>query len=242
MTCVIFTVSSFCGTSSGFIKRRLKMKNKWLWELLIQCFTWKSVPPFKVLSNAFIDSGPGWRAHFPLTELGLLPTAQPTQRARNGVKQTPTRFPLSLHRGAEVEKLNLWCKCVLVWAVLAIRTHGNKPSVQCVWASTGADSLAKRKPHFPQSYTAGMCLTARPKILLGRLKVNIFFLHLKKESSCYKHSGGVPAKSVSEDSLLEFSKVSLLLFEVLGKWNAGATSRGGGALAASAILSKFIPP
>lgn len=68
----------------------------------------------------------------------------------------------------------------------------------------------------PQSYTAGMSLTARRKILLGRLKVNIF-LHSKKEWSCYKHSGGVPAKSVSEDSLLEFSKVSLLLFEVLGK-------------------------
>lgn len=47
---------------------------------------------------------------------------------------------------------------------------------------------------------------------------------------------------MSEDSLLEFSTVSRLLFEVLCKWNAGATSRGGGALTASAILSKFIPP
>lgn len=52
---------------------------------------------------------------------------------------------------------------------------------------------------------------------------------------------------MSEHSLLEFSRVSRLLLELLGKWNAGATSLGcggcggGGALTASASLSKFIP-
>lgn len=42
-------------------------------------------------------------------------------------------------------------------------------------------------------------------------------LHSKEGVELRKDSDCVPANSVSEDSLLEFSKVSRLLLEVLGK-------------------------
>lgn len=115
--------------------------------------------------------------------------------------------------------------------------HGNTASLRCA----GTDSSAKIKAIFSRVILPGCLWQLVVKLSSGDLKWKSCCTQ-KKESSRYKHPGAVPAKSVSEDSLLEFSKVSLLLFEVLGKWNAGATSRGGGALAASAILSKFIPP
>lgn len=115
--------------------------------------------------------------------------------------------------------------------------HGNTASLRCA----GTDSSAKIKAISSQIILPGCPWELVVKLSSGDLKWKSCCTQ-KKESSSYKHPGAVPAKSVSEDSLLEFSKVSLLLFEVLGKWNAGATSRGGGALAASAILSKFIPP
>ena len=48
---------------------------------------------------------------------------------------------------------------------------------------------------------------------------------------------------MSDDSLLEFSKIARALLEPLGGIRkVEAASRAGGGLAASAILSKFIPP
>lgn len=56
----------------------------------------------------------------------------------------------------------------------------------------------------------------RPKHARSDVKKKVS-LHSKEGVELLKDSDCVPANSVSEDSLLEFSKVSRLLLEVLGK-------------------------
>lgn len=111
-------------------KRWVEMKNKRLWGLLIQSFTWKSVALFKVLSKA-LSGARLMCTFFPLAQLGVLPAAEPTQRARSGVQQTPPHHPHhpkpfpSWSRNGQTQPLMQMCLRGGFF-FCAIQTHGNK--------------------------------------------------------------------------------------------------------------------